>query len=48
MSVSSDKALAAGYTAGVLALLKHYVRNWGRSPEQRELNRSGLIGGCFV
>jgi hypothetical protein len=25
------------YTAGVLALLKqNYMRNWGRSPEQRE------------
>ena len=32
-----DGATTGGeYTAGVLALLKHYVRNWGRSPEQRE------------
>jgi len=33
---ATGQRLAAEYTAGVLALLKHYVRNWGRSPEQRE------------
>ena len=34
--LATGQRLAAEYTAGVLALLKHYVRNWGRSPEQRE------------
>jgi hypothetical protein len=28
--------LAREFTAGTVALLEYYVRNWGRSPEQRE------------
>ena len=36
LSASKGARLAREFTAGTVALLEYYVRNWGHSPEQRE------------